>query len=229
MQKNARGLDHELYIKIIIIQHFNNQCLYRSYQFLSSSQQPLGLSRSQTLFIAPDNFQSLAVDVDDSIIVEERAIRFGTGTANEILFEVPLGFIDPHATIRVTVGLDDTRPSTPGADHDPVIGLTDGSSANEFRIHDINSYPTVPPCTPVAATSQDDNRVTERTHVSAQVTLIFRPIRKFGSCFLPMDGGYINTATFSAQLDSSRALSLRVRRSDPSEQYRFHYFLVEVL
>ncbi len=203
--------------------------MYRSCQFLSSSQQPLSLSRSQTLFIAPDNFQSLAVDVDDSIIVEERAIRFGAGTLNEILFEVPLGYIDPHATIRVTVGLDDTAPSAPNSDHDPVIGLTDGSSVNEFIIVDTGNYPYTGPCVPVATTSRDDNRVTERTHTSGQATLIFRPIHKFGSCFLPIDGGYINTGTFSAQLDSSRALSLRVRRSDGAEQYRFHYFLVEVL
>ncbi len=210
------------------MQHFN-QCLYRSCQFLSSSQQPLGLSRSQTLFIAPDNFQSLAVDVDDSIIVEERAIRFGAGATHEILFAVPLGFIDPHATIRVTVGLDDTAPSAPAIDHDPVIGLTDGSSVNEFRIHDINNNPFSTPCLPLGYTSQDDNRVTERTHTSGQTTLIFRPIHKFGSCFQPVDSGYINTATFSAQLDSSHALSLRVRRNNAAEQYRFHYFLVEVL
>ncbi len=203
--------------------------MYRSCQFLSSSQQPLSLSRSQTLFIAPDNFQSLAMDVDDSFIVEERAIKFGTGTSQEILFEVPLGFIDPHATIRVTVGLDDAAPSAPNSDHDPIIGLTDGSSVNEFTIVDVGNFHHYNPCGPLAASSQDDNRVTERTHASGQATLIFRPIHKFGSCYLPIDGGYINTGTFSAQLDSSRALSLRVRRSDSGEQYRFHYFLVEVL
>ncbi len=201
----------------------------RSRQFLSSSQQPLALSRSQTLFIAPDNFESLAVDVDDSFILEERAMRFGPGSFNELLFKVPLGFIDPHATIRVTVGLDDTRPSAPAMDHDPIIGLTDGSSVNEFWLVDILNLPSDAPCGPVASISQDDNRVTERTHTSGQATFIFRPIHKFGSCYLPMDGGYINTGTFFAQLDSSRALSLRVRRSDTGEQYRFHYFLVEVL
>ncbi len=169
------------------------------------------------------------MDVDDSIILEERAIRFGVGTSNEILFEVPLGFIDPHATIRVTVGLDDTAPSAPTIDHDPTIGITDGSSANEFFIRDTGDYPSATPCTPVSASSQDDNRVTERTHASGQATLIFRPIHKFGSCFLPIDGGYINTGTFIAQLDPNRALSLRVRRNHPAEQYRFHYFLVEVL
>ncbi len=165
--------------------------------------------------------------MDDSAVIEERAISFGTGTTHEKLLEVPLGFIDPHATIRVTVGLDDTAPSAPAADHDPLIGISDGSTVNGFWVYDVGNYDNLAPCTPLAA-SHDDNRVSERTHAPAQATLIFRPLHKYGACYLPLDGGYVNTATFTNQLDTGRGLSLTVHRHDAGEQYRFYYFIVEI-
>ena len=171
--------------------------------------------------------ESLASYIDNSATIVDRAISFGTGTANEKLLEVPLGFIEPHATIRITVGLDDTRPSAPAVDHDLNIGISDGSNNNEFWIRDVNNYASDAPCWPVSATS-DDKRVTERTHAPAQAMMIFKPLRKYGACYLPLDGGYMNTATFSAQLDLNRGISLILRREDGSEQYRVYYFLVEI-
>ncbi len=184
--------------------------------------------QSQSLFIDADNVESLASFLDDSAVIEERAIKFGPGTKDEKLLEVPLGFIDPHATIRVTVGLDDTAPSAPAVDHDPRIGISDGSTVNEILIADVNNYENYAPCIPLGAASVDDNRVSERTHAPAQATLIFRPLHKYGACYLPLDGGYVNTATFIGQLDTGRGLSLTVYRSDPKEQYRFYSFIVEI-
>ncbi len=183
--------------------------------------------QSQSLFIDADNVESLASFLDDSAVIEERAIKFGSGTKDEKLLEVPLGFIDPHATIRVTHGLDDTAQSAPAEDHDPRIGISDGSTVKEILIDDVNNYENYAPCIPLAA-SHDDNRVSERTHAPAQATLIFRPLHKYGACYLPLDGGYLNTATFSGQLDTGRGLSLTVYRSDPKEQYRFYSFIVEI-
>ena len=171
--------------------------------------------------------ESFASFIDDSATIEERAISFGTGTALEKLLEVPLGFIEPHATIRITVGLDDTSPSAPAVDHDPLIGISDGTNINEFWIRDVNNYASAAPCIPVSAT-HDDKRVTESAHASAQATLIFKPLRRYGACSLPLDGGYMNTGIFSAQLDLSRGISLTLRRNDSGEQYRIYYFLVEI-
>ena len=171
--------------------------------------------------------ESLASYIDNSATIEERAISFGTGTDNEKLLEVPLGFIEPHATIRITVGLDDTRPSAPAVDHDPNIGISDGSGYNEFRIHDAANYGAYAPCLPVSAT-HDDKRVTERTHAPAQATLIFKPLRKYGACYLPLDGGYMNTGIFNNQLDLDGGINITLRRHDSSERYRIYYFLVEI-
>ena len=172
--------------------------------------------------------ESLASFIDDSATIEERAISFGTGTASEKLLEVPLGFIEPHATIRVTVGLDDTRPSAPALDHDPTIGLSDGTNVNEFAVRDVNNYASLAPCAPIPEISHDDHRVDERIHAPAQAVMVFKPLRKYGACYLPLDGGYVNTATFSTQLDVGRSISLTVHRDNGAEQYRFYYFLVEI-
>ena len=171
--------------------------------------------------------ESLASFIDDSATIEDRAISFGPGTANEKLLEVPLGFIEPHATIRITVGLDDTPPSAPALDHDPNIGISDGSGYNDFAVIDVNNYGNFAPCRPASGT-HDDNRVTERTHAPAKATLIFKPLRKYGACYLPLDGGYMNTGTFTYQLDLSSSISLTLRRADSGEQYRIYYFLVEI-
>ena len=190
--------------------------------------QPVSLSgQSGGLFILPDNVESLASYLDDSATIEERAISFGPGTILEKLLEIPLGFIEPHATIRITVGLDDTRPSAPAVDHDLGIGISDGTNINDFKVRDVGNYEGYAPCEAVSATS-DDKRVTERTHAPAQAMVIFKPLRKYGACYLPLDGGYMNTGTFSAQLDLSRGISLILRREDGSEQYRVYYILVEI-
>ena len=110
--------------------------------------------------------ESLASYIDNSATIEERAISFGPGTTLEKLLEIPLGFIEPHATIRITVGLDDTHPSAPVDDHDPSIGISDGTNINEFWIIDVNNYEGYAPCRPVSGTN-DDKRVTERTHAPA--------------------------------------------------------------
>jgi len=185
------------------------------------------MGQSGGLFITPDNVESLASFIAHSAVIEERAIRFGTGTTNELLLEVPLGFIEPHATIRVTIGLDDTAPTAPARDHDPTVGISDGTKYNEFWITDVSNYGSFSPCHPPSG-SHDGKRVTERTHAPAQATMIFKPIHRYGACYLPLDGGYMNTATFTSQLDLKGGINLTLRRNHSGELYRIYYFLVEI-
>ena len=57
-----------------------------------------------------------------------RVIHFGFGvTKDEKLLVVPIGEIDPHATIVVTVGLDKSHPITASVDCDAAVGISDGS------------------------------------------------------------------------------------------------------
>ena len=157
-----------------------------------------------------------------------QSIRFGRGTAREKLLQVPIaaaGELDAHASIRVTVGL------TPvSGDSDPYIGISDGVNVNRFYIVDNSNYGGGAPCgiAPAAEGSHENNRVATR-RVSPQFTFLFSPFYKYGACSSAQDGGYLNVGTFNNQVDPTNGIDLVIYRSDANEQYRFRYFLVEIL
>ena len=61
------------------------------------------------------------------------------------------------------------------------------------------------------------------------VTFLFDPFHRYGACSTGNDGGYTNVGTFNAQLDLSKGISFILRRDNAAEQYRFYYFLIEIL
>ena len=139
---------------------------------------------------------------------------------------MPLGQIDPHATIVITVGLDNSHPNTP-TDTDPYIGMSDGTNTNIWWITDLNNYPSSPPCIPSGGT-HDNTLISSGTKVPATFTLTFTPFYKYGSCETAQEGGYINTAQFNTQLDITKPLYLHVDRDASNGQYYYHYFRVEI-
>ena len=73
--------------------------------------------------------------------------RLQPGSADyEKLLEVPIGHIDPHASIIITVGLNTTGPNTPGEDSDLIVGVFDGVSKNVWGILGKNNDVTLSPC-----------------------------------------------------------------------------------
>ena len=138
---------------------------------------------------------------------------------------MPLGQIDPHATIVITVGLDNSHPNTP-TDHDPYIEISDGSNTNLILMVDRSNY-NDPPCR-LFNGIHDNTLVSSGTKVPATFKLTFTPFYKYGSCETAQEGGYINTGRFNTQLDITKPLYLRVERSDANEQLYYHYFLVEI-
>ena len=147
-----------------------------------------------------------------------------------MLLRVPLtqpGELNPHAIIKVTVAFDPDA-ATSGTDHDPRIGISDGSYYNQFIILDISSVTTTSPCYPYSYISHENNRITE-LKVAGQVTMTFDPFHQFGSCYTAQDGGYVNTAKFNSQMDLTKGLDLVIHRHSASETYRFYYVLVEIL
>ena len=187
--------------------------------------QPTINAKSQSIFITPGNVRYLAHFIGNATI-DSRSIRFGSGTANEKLLQVPIaaaGELDAHASIRVTVGL------TPvSGDSDPRIGISDGVNVNKFIVVDSANYATLPPCY-VTEGSRENNLVA--THkVSSQFTFLFSPFYKYGACSSAQDGGYLNVGTFNNQVDTTNGLSLVIHSdNDRHENYQFRYFLVEIL
>ena len=184
------------------------------------------LNTVQGLYLTPDNIEYWATFLHSNATIQDRVIHFGTGTTNEKLLEVPLGQIDPHATIVITVGLDNSHPNTP-ADSDPVIAITNSRNRNVMSIRDLGNYGSAPPCRP-ASDTQDGTLVSSGTKVPATFKLTFTPFYKYGSCETAQEGGYINTGRFNTQLDITKPLYLRVYRDQAPEEYYFHYFLVEI-
>ena len=186
--------------------------------------QPTINAKSQSIFITPGNVRYLAHFIGNATI-DSRSIRFGSGTANEKLLQVPIaaaGELDAHASIRVTVGLTPVI-----GDSDLRIGISDGVNVNRFYIRDSGNYATFPPCH-VAEGSRENNLVTTRT-ASSQFTFLFSPFYKYGACSSAQDGGYLNVGTFNNQVDPTNGINLVIYREHAPEQYKFNYFHVEIL
>ena len=139
----------------------------------------------------------------------------------EKILEVPLGSIETHASIRLTVGLDSTAANVP-TDHDLTFAISDGTNENQITTVDPGSYIDTSPCRLLAGT-HTNNLVSRNVQYPAQFTMIFRPFFKYGACYTAQNGGYVNVGKFAAQIDTTKPLSLVVRRdNDPGEQYKIY-------
>ena len=178
--------------------------------------------------MTPNNIEFYATFLSPTVDVQERVIHFGPGVdREEMLLQVPIGQIDPHATIVITVGLQKSHPNDPSVDSDPGVGISAGTDENLFLIVDVSNYAKQSPCYPISRI-HDNTRVPAGTPVSATYKLTFTPFNKLGICETAQDGGYINTGTFGPQIDITQPLFLTVRRHDAPEEYFFHYFNVEI-
>ena len=88
-------------------------------------------------------------------------------------------------------------------------------------------------CYPVSG-SHESNTASEGTsYYPGQVTMIFQPFYKYGSCYTGHDGGHdgghVNVGTFLTTVDPTKGLNLQVNRHNSNEQYRFYYFMIEFL
>ena len=180
------------------------------------------------MYLTPDNIRYWASHLHSSVDIQQRVIHFGSGAENDLLIEVPLGEIDPRATIVVTVGLDESRMNSAAADSDPKIGLWDGTNNNAQKIRDVSNYGNYLPCHAVNSTARDGELVPTDTPFPSVVKLTFIPFYRYAACETAQLGGYINTGTFSFQLDTTKPLFLIVHREGPHEEMFFRYFRVEI-
>ena len=100
--------------------------LHSSFSYIIQS-----LSSVEGLHLTADNIQYHATFVHSSVSIQGRAINVAAGSSNkEKLLDVPIGHIDTHASIIITVGLNNTQPNTPSIDSDLVVGVSDGTNSN---------------------------------------------------------------------------------------------------
>jgi hypothetical protein len=186
----------------------------------------LPLSSVQGIYLTPNNIRYFASYLHPSADIQDRLTYFGPGVANEMILEVPLGEVEPRSTIVISVGLNKSHLNL--QDYDIAIGISDGINNNLHAILDLHNYETYPPCYPRDHASHDNNILPAGTPVPPTFRLTFIPFYKYGACETAQEGGYINTGTFNAQIDTSKPLFLRAFRNDATEEYYIHYLKVEV-
>ena len=131
------------------------------------------------------------------------------------------GELDRRPLIRITLGIN-----PPSGDNDPRIGITDGVNHNQFQLVDSNTNTHDNPC--IVLNGQQNGRSGLLGNpVAGEYTLLFEPSRRFGSC--ATNNGFQTDARFNSQIDLTKGLSLLLHRQVATEQYYFHYFLVEFL
>ena len=181
----------------------------------------------KSLHLVPGNIIDHASQLSPTVSITDKVIHVGSGASWEMLMTVPIGTVDPDSTITVTVGVDRSHFNTAGLDADPHFKVTDGTKFNEFSLVDINNYKHYAPCFPLNG-GADNDLVSSGTKVPATFKFTFIPGQAFGYCETAQEGGYINTGKFNSNIDIGKPLSLQIQREHGSEQYYFHYILIEV-
>ena len=184
------------------------------------------------LLLISKNIESYATLLSPTFDKQERVIHFGPGDTHDgTLLNVPIGQIDPQATIVVTVGLNKTHINNPSIRSHPALGISDGTFENLFYIRDVRDYAQLGsigiPCHQNIGSS-DLTYVNAGTPVSATFKLTFIPLNQFGFCETAQEGGYLNTATFLPPIDINKPLFLTARRNLVASDYYFHYIKVEI-
>lgn len=182
---------------------------------------------SKTILITPDTLKNYASYVHSSAVINDLTIQFNAGSHREELLRVPItapGELNPQALIRITVGMN-----PPATDNDPTVGITDGTNRNQFQLIE-DARPSTTnhhnPCE-IFNGSHNGRRAPVGNPVAGGYTLLFDPLRRFGSC--TANNGFTTDGRFNSQVDASKGLSLVVHRDSPNERYFFHYFLIEFL
>ena len=197
------------------------------FSILSSQVSVVG----KKMFITPRYAQNQATFISTVTTFNDTGIYFGAGRGHQRLLEVPLipaGRLTRNESIAIQI----TAVMNGGMlnvqrDRDPIVGITDGSSINVFRINDINNYPNSPPCFPASASGKL-SKTFNTGPVPDQFTFLLKPAERFGACSSAIHGGYVNVGIFNDQLDLSRGINFQIRKDDSNEDYLFYYFLVEI-
>ena len=159
-----------------------------------------------------------------------------TGAAFQRALQIPLvapNILTPtdSVTVTVTVAMDVSYASI--NDHDPTIGMSDGTSF--IGVHVKDRIPN--PCYVLEGKSgtallnhltvSNGATVTSRRY-SSEIKIQFRPAEQWGSCYTEHDGGYTNVGNYRRLLDPSKGLQLEIYRQGTNEKYRIKYIVVDV-
>ena len=178
-------------------------------------------------FTAPHTVHTEYLEILPVKVSYERALRVKLLSPNILTSTASV-------TVKATVALDDSLART---DHDPILGISDGTSFIGFIAYDILNYPSYSPCSVYEA--DIDGKILKNlrdgggpkftsAYYSTERIIRIRPAERLGFCHTYHNAGYLNTAIYQHLLDPSKGLYFEMYHQNDYERYRIKYIEVEV-
>ena len=191
-------------------------------------------------FFTPIKLASAATFIHHHNSITPRLLTFLSAPSNYYrLMVVPLippGVIDTNAilVVKMAVGLETAFGA---ADNDPSFVISDGHRFNGMIIHDKSNYPSSAPCHGIDGPS---GKTTSRRMDSGlpKPSESYYPGRyeihlslsdRWGTCFVPLDGGFSREMVYQSKLNSFNGLSLEVYGGDAQEKEGIKYIELSIL
>ena len=168
-------------------------------------------------------------------------LEIHAGKAHEHLIQAEL--IAPNiltatdsVAVKLTIAMDTVLAKS--IDHDPVFGISDGTTFFGFMAWEPGDYRNVPPCYSVEGVNTNgllvnrrydsaNPKVNSRVY-SSEITIQIKPNDRWGSCHTEHDEGNVRIANYQYKLDLTKGLYLELYRHDAAEKYRIKYIETNV-
>ena len=166
-------------------------------------------------------------------------IPAGTGRQRTIQTElIAPSILIPTDSVAVTLTVAMDTVLADSNDHDPVFGISDGTSFVGFNIMDQSNYGDHTPCLYIEGDmvnmilSNQDRDITgtkvRSRRFSSETTIQIKPNDQWGSCHTEHDEGTVNIVRYKRKLDITKGLYLQMYRDDAPEKYHIKYIVVNI-
>ena len=140
--------------------------------------------------------------------------------------------------VEVTLTIAMNTVLADSSDHDPVFGISDGTSFIGFQTVDKTNYHNHSPCFNIEGDATNTN-LNDRTHdftspkvnsqhYSSEITIQIKPNDRWGSCHTEHDEGHVNIVNYQRTLDITKGLYLQMYRADVNEKYNLKYIVANI-
>jgi len=172
--------------------------------------------------------------------VYPKYLEIFAGTANERLIQTEL--IAPNiltttdsVTVTLTIAMDTVLADS--TDHDPIFGISDGTTFVGFQAMDKDNYHNHSPCLQIEGDItnkilnvkvRDTNGKVNSRLYSSEITMKIKPTNQWGSCHTEHEEGLVKIVNYQHKLDLTKGLYLEMYRAGGNEKYRIEYIVINI-
>ena len=173
--------------------------------------------------------------------VYPKYLEIPAGKGRECIIQTELiapNILTPTDSVAVTLTVAMDTVLADSNDHDPVFGISDGTSFVGFNIMDKSNYGDHTPCLYIEGDmvnmilSNQDRDITgtkvKSRRFSSETTIQIKPNDQWGSCHTEHDEGLVNIVRYKRKLDITKGLYLQMYRDDDPEKYHIKYIVVNI-